>query len=121
MAAEDKKNAAQETEKQETALAEIADVEVLDDSNIVKLKKPLHGKDEIVFDFDKIKGSTLLKCEKKAKEMDSSIVVPQLSMVFQAHVAAAAASVKYDDIANLSAPDFMAVTLKISRFLNGAD
>ncbi len=120
MANEEKKNAAQETGEQEITL-EVVDGEVLDEKNIVKLKKPLRGKNELIFDFDKIKGSTLLKCEKKAKEIDNSIVVPQLSMAFQAHVAAAAASVKYDEIVNLSAPDFMAVTLKVNRFLNGAE
>ena len=95
--------------------------EVMDEGNVVKLTKPMNGRTELVFDFDKIKGATLLKCEKKAKETDSSIVVPQLSMTFQAHVAAAAVGARYDDIINLSAPDFMAVTLKVSRFLNGAE
>lgn len=98
-----------------------AEAEVVDESNIVQLSKPLRGKDELIFDFAKIKGSTLLKCEKKAKEVDNSIVVPQLSMAFQAHVAAAAASVKYDEIINLPGLDFMAVTLKVSRFLSGAE
>ena len=28
---------------------------------------------------------------------------------------------RYDDIINLPAPDFMAVTLKVSRFLSGAE
>ena len=59
--------------------------------------------------------------ENKAKEVDSSIVVPQLSMAFQAHVAAAAVGVKYDEIINLPGLDFMAVTLKVSRFLSGAE
>ena len=92
-----------------------------DDDRTIKLSKPLNGRVTIIFDFDKIKGATLLKCEKKAKEVDSSIVVPQLSMTFQAHVAAAALGMRYDDIINLPAPDFMAVTLKVSRFLSGAE
>lgn len=98
-----------------------AEAEVVDESSIVHLSKPLRGKDELIFDFAKIKGSTLLKCEKKAKEVDASIVVPQLSMAFQSHVAAAAAGVKYDEIINLPGADFMAVTLKVSRFLSGAE
>lgn len=97
------------------------DVEVLDENNIVNLKKPLNGRDSLILDFGKITGATLLKCEKKTREVDSSIVVPQLSGVFTAHVAAAAAGVRYDDIISLSAPDFTAVTNKVSRFLNGVE
>ena len=97
------------------------EAEIMDENKIIKLSKPMNGRTELVFDFDKIKGSTLLKCEKKTKDIDSSVVVPQLSMIFQAHVAAAALGMRYDDIINLPAPDFMAVTLKVSRFLNGAD
>ncbi len=120
--AEEKKNA--KTEEQETAAqpeGAATEENNVDDDRSIKLSKPLNGKTELVFDFDKIKGSTLLKCEKKAKEVDNSIVVPQLSMVFQAHVAAAALGMRYDDIINLPAPDFMAVALKVSRFLNGAE
>lgn len=119
--AEEKKIAkAEEQEAQETAVA-VADAEVLDEGKIIKLTKPMNGRNELVFDFDKIKGVTLLKCEKKAKEVDASIVVPQLSMVFQAHVAAAAVGARYDDIINLPGPDFMAVTMRVSRFLNNAE
>lgn len=116
--AEEKKNAT--TEEQETAIVP-AEAEVMDEEKVVKLTKPMNGRTELVFDFDKIKGATLLKCEKKTKEIDGSVVVPQLSMIFQAHVAAAAVGARYDDIINLSGPDFMAVTLKVSRFLNGAE
>ena len=116
--AEEKKNI--KAEEQETAIVP-AEAEVMDDEKVVKLTKPMNGRTELVFDFDKIKGATLLKCEKKSKESDGSVVVPQLSMIFQAHVAAAAVGARYDDIINLSGPDFMAVTLKVSRFLNGAE
>ena len=116
--AEEKENI--KAEEQEAAIVP-AEAEVMDEGKVVKLTKPMNGRTELVFDFDKIKGSTLLKCEKKTKDIDSSVVVPQLSMIFQAHVAAAALGARYDDIINLPAPDFMAVTLKVSRFLNGAD
>jgi len=119
MATDEKKMDETSTENAVEVVA--AEAEVVDESNIVQLSKPLRGKDELIFDFAKIKGSTLLKCEKKAKEVDNSIVVPQLSMAFQAHVAAAAAGVKYDEIINLPGLDFMAVTLKVSRFLSGAE
>ena len=119
MATDEKKM--DETSAENAVEVVAAAVEVVDESNIVQISKPLRGKDELIFDFAKIKGSTLLKCEKKAKEVDNSIVVPQLSMAFQAHVAAAAAGVKYDEIINLPGLDFMAVTLKVSRFLSGAE
>lgn len=110
------------TDEQETDTAvAVVEAEIMDDSKTVKLSKPMNGRTELVFDFDKIKGSTLLKCEKKTKDIDASVVVPQLSMVFQAHVAAAALGMRYDDVINLPAPDFMAVTLKVSRFLSGAE
>ena len=119
MATDEKK--IDETSAENAVEVVAAEAEVVDESNIVQLSKPLRGKDELIFDFAKIKGSTLLKCEKKAKEVDNSIVVPQLSMAFQAHGAAAAAGVKYDEIINLPGLDFMAVTLKVSRFLSGAE
>ena len=115
--AEEKKTT---TEEQEAAVIPV-EAEVMDDEKSIKLSKPLNGRTELVFDFDKIKGSTLLKCEKKTKDIDNTVVVPQLSMIFQAHVAAAALGMRYDDIINLPAPDFMAVTLKVSRFLSGAE
>ena len=120
---EEKKNVPEIEEKGnvQSDIVAAGDESIVEDDNVIKLSKPVHGRNTISFDFEKIKGSTLLKCEKKAKEVDNSIVVPQLSMVFQAHVAAAALGMRYDDIVNLPAPDFMAVTLKISRFLNGAD
>ena len=120
--AEEKKNA--KTEEQEAITqpeGAAAEEDTVDDDRSIKLSKPLNGKTELVFDFDKIKGSTLLKCEKKTKDIDNTVVVPQLSMVFQTHVAAAALGLRYDDIINLPAPDFMAVTLKVSRFLSGAE
>ncbi|MBE6091704.1 MAG: hypothetical protein E7201_00775 [Selenomonas ruminantium] len=98
----------------------VADEPKVDGENTIKLSNPINGRPSIVFDFSKIKGATLLMCEKKAKEVDNTIVVPQLSMVYQAHVAAAAAGMRYDDIINLSGPDFMAVTTRVSRFLNNA-
>ena len=89
------------------------------EENTLKLSKPLNGKQELVFDFDKITGHTLVKCTTLAKKDDPSMLVPSLSTAFQAHVAAAATGLKYDDILSLSAPDFVAVTLKVQGFLNG--
>lgn len=100
-------------EKNEKELAIPAD-------QIIKLAKALpDGSKTLVLDFDSVTGYTLLRCEKAAKQEDTSIVVPALSQVYQAHVAAVAANVKYDDILALSAKDFTAVMIKIQGFLLG--
>ena len=94
--------------------------EVIDDDNVVTLSKPLrNGETQLVFDFDKINGYTLINCEKRAKKEDPSMMVPSLSMVYQAYVAAVAAGVKYDDILGLSAKDFTAACVKAQAFLFG--
>jgi len=100
-----------------TDLEEV-NVEIVDEKNVLKLKKPLPGgSDTLIFDFDRINGYTLLKCEKLAKKEDSSIAYLPFSQVYQAFVAAAAAKVKYDDILNLDGADFVAVTTRAQGFL----
>ncbi|WP_297967238.1 hypothetical protein [uncultured Anaerovibrio sp.] len=103
----------------------VADValvpEVVDEKDVIHLKKPLpNGNTEIVFNFDKITGYVLLRCEKQARKEDPGLTIPLLSTVFQAFVAAAATKLRYDDIAGLSAPDFIAVTNKAANFLASA-
>ena len=88
---------------------------------VVELSRALpDGKKTLVLDFDNITGYTLLNCEKAAKKEDAGMVVPSLSQVYQAHVAAIAADVKYDDILALSARDFTAVMIKTQGFLLGS-
>ncbi|WP_297569502.1 hypothetical protein [uncultured Anaerovibrio sp.] len=95
--------------------------EVVDEKDVITLKKPLpNGNNEIIFNFDKINGYVLLKCEKQARKEDPGLTIPLLSTVFQAFVAAAATKLRYDDIAGLSAPDFIAVTNKTANFLASA-
>jgi hypothetical protein len=99
----------------------VVELEVVDDDKALKLSKPLsNGATELVFDFDRINGYTLIKCEKAAKKEDPAIAVQSLSLIFQAHVAAAAAKVRYDDILSLSAPDFTAACVKAQAFLLNA-
>lgn len=100
-----------------------AEVEVVDveDENVLNLSKPLpNGADKLIFDFDKLNGYTLIACEKRAKKEDNTIMVPSLSQVYQAYVAAAAAGVKVDDIFGLNANDFTAACIKAQGFLLGA-
>lgn len=110
------------TKEKEMTAVEPEVVEVMDNSNIMKLSKPLpDGKTEIVFDFDSLNGYKLLACMKQAKKKDPGMTVPALSMEYQANVAAAAAKLRYDDILNLSGPDFMAACLKAQNFLLPSD
>ena len=100
-----------------------AEVEVVDvdDENVLNLSKPLpNGAEKLVFDFDKINGYTLIACEKRAKKEDNTIMVPSLSQVYQAYVAAAAAGDKVDDILGLNMTDFTAACIKAQGFLLGA-
>ncbi len=92
----------------------------LPSDQVIHLSRALpDGKDTLYLDFDKITGYTLLKCEKEAKKQDASIVVPALSQVYQSHVAAVAAGIKYDDILYLPAKDFTAIMIKTQGFLLG--
>lgn len=92
---------------------------VLDDQKIELTRALPDGTKTLILDFDNVSGYTLLRCEKAAKKEDASIVVPALSQVYQAHVAAIAANVKYDDILALTAKDFTAVMIKTQGFLLG--
>lgn len=95
-------------------------VQTVPDDQKIELTRALpDGTKTLILDFDKVSGYTLLRCEKAAKKEDASIVVPALSQVYQAHVAAVAANVKYDDILALSAKDFTAVMIKTQSFLLG--
>lgn len=97
---------------------ELVNAEIVDQENILHLTKPLpNGQTEIYFDFTKLNGYALLACMNQAKKKDKLMAVPALSMEYQAMVAAAAAKMKYDDILNLSGPDFMAACLKAQNFL----
>lgn len=101
------------------AETEVLEAEVLDARNVVELTKPVDGKERIVLDFDKLTGGTLIKCATEAKKTDPAIIQFELSKTYQAHVAAAAAGLRYDDILGLAAPDFVAVTLRVQNFLFG--
>lgn len=95
-------------------------VQTVPDDQKIELTRALpDGTKTLILDFDNVSGYTLLRCEKAAKKEDASIVVPALSQVYQAHVAAIAANVKYDDILALTAKDFTAVMLKTQGFLLG--
>lgn len=92
--------------------------EVIDEANVIKLKKPLeNGVDRVVFNWDKVTGFILTKCYERAKKKEPAMTIPSTSMVYQAAVAAAASGLRYDDILSLSGSDFIAVTIKVQSFL----
>ncbi len=80
----------------------------------------IENKDELVFNYEALSGYSLIQCEKAAKKEDPTISVPSLSQIYQAHVAAAAAGVKVDDILSLPAKKFTKVTLEAQNFLLGS-
>lgn len=83
----------------------------------VTLVKEVNGLSELTFDWDKINGYELIKIERNAKKEDATMTVPALSQVYQAHVAAVATGLKYDEILTMPGQDFVAVTLKTQNFL----
>ena len=84
----------------------------------VTLSRPLpDGRTEVVLDFERVTGHVLIQCEKDAKKDDPSMLVPALSQSYQARIAAVAGKVKIDDILDLPADDFTAMTITVQSFL----
>ncbi len=89
----------------------------------IKLKKTIEYKGteykELELDLDGLTGTQLIKAKNQLSTntftMDN--ITPQLSMEFQARVAAEAANVPYDVILALSAKDFVQVTNAVRDFL----
>ena len=75
------------------------------------------GRKEVTFDFERVTGRVLIQCEKEAKKDDPSMLVPALSQSYQAQIAAVAGKVKVDDILDLPADDFTAMTITVQSFL----
>lgn len=95
------------------------EVSVIGEENILKLMKPVKDIQELVFDFDKINGYAMVKAAQMAKKTDRDMMIPSLSMTFQVMIASAATGIKYDDLLALGGADFVAMTNKVLRFLNG--
>lgn len=115
-----KKNIEMEPQEQAMKTVDTPEVTMIDKENIVKLSKPLpSGATTLVFDFDRLTGYTLIQCERNAKTLDKTMVLPSVSQTYQAFVAAAACGVKVDDIMGLSGRDFTTVLTKTTNFLFG--
>lgn len=107
--------------KKETVKKEVEKEVVNDAVENKELEMDNVNEGSVVLNFDKVTGYTLIKCEKEAKREDKEISVPSLSMVYQAHVAAAAAGVKVDDIYSLPGKEFSKICLEAQRFLLGSE
>lgn len=91
--------------KKENEEAKVVEAEVIQDKQmalpsdqVIHLTRALpDGKDILYLDLIKLRD---IPCSnvKRSKKQDASIVVPALSQVYQSHVAAVAAGIKYDDI-----------------------
>lgn len=94
----------------------------------LELKKPIKHNDveysELDFDFEGLTGMQVLKAREGMTSGLSSYVeglVPQLSMEFQARLAAEAAKVPYEVITMLPASAFIQVTTEARNFLGIMD
>lgn len=94
----------------------------------LELKTPVKHKDveysELDFDFEGLTGVQVLKAREAMTSSLSSYVeglVPQLSMEFQARLAAEAAKVPYEVITLLPAAAFIQVTTQAKLFLGVRD
>lgn len=97
------------------------EVTVIKEENVQKLMKALGERTELIYDFEKINGRVLLECARRAGQEDKTMLIPNLSMVYQAMVGAKATGLKYDEVLNLSGADFNGLTLRVMRFLNGLE
>ena len=104
----------EEMNKVETVVESVPAVE------ITPVVEPV-AKKAIELNFDNVTGYTLIRCEKAAKKEDPNISVPSISLTYQAHVAAAAAGVKVDDIYALPGKEFTKVCLDTQNFLLGSE
>lgn len=94
----------------------------------LELKTPVKYNDveylELDFDFDGLTGAQVLKAREGMTSGLSSYVeglVPQLSMEFQARLAAQAAKVPYEVITMLPASAFLKITTEARSFLGVGD
>ena len=107
---------------EEDKAMEAVETEVLDESNVVKLKKPLaDGRTEIVLNFDKLTGAALIMCERKTRQMDKTLTFAASTIIYSAHLAAVAAGMPYAELLKMPAPDFSAVLAATQRFLGGME
>ncbi len=75
---------------------------------------------ELSFDWDKVNGYALIRCEKNARKQNPGIMVLMLDQTYQAYVAAVATDLQVDDIFSLSGSDFQAALMVVLNFLTSS-
>lgn len=87
----------------------------------IKLSKPLkinqQDVNEVVLDFNKITGATLLSAEREARTRGEDSMSVFVSMQYQAIVAAKIIGVPVEDIEELPGNDFKNIVLSVANFL----
>ena len=87
----------------------------------IKLSKPITVKGaevkELNLDFDKLTGNDIINASREAQLLGENIVIPEFSKQYLAIVAAKASGVNVEDINNLPARDFTAITIAVQNFL----
>lgn len=87
----------------------------------IKLSKPLkinqQDVNEVVLDFNKITGATLLVAEREARTRGEDSMSVFVSMQYQAIVAAKIIGVPVEDIEELPGNDFKNIVLSVANFL----
>lgn len=87
----------------------------------IKLSKPLkinqQDVNEVVLDFNKITGATLLAAEHEARTRGEDSMSVFVSMQYQAILAAKIIGVPVEDIEELPGNDFKNIVLSVANFL----
>jgi len=87
----------------------------------IKLSQPITVKGtevkELNLDFDKLTGNDIINASREAQLLGENIVVPEFSKQYLAIVAAKASGINVEDINNLPARDFTAITIAVQNFL----
>ena len=87
----------------------------------IHLSKPLKIKGEdvkdIVLDFDKITGRTMMELESRCRALGDGTPDLTFSMRYQTMMAAKAAGMNYDDLLDLSGKDMTSVFAAVKAFL----
>lgn len=91
----------------------------------VKLSEPIHvdGKEikEINLNLSSLKGRDIIAADREARMHGVTGLNPLFTQEGLLIVASKACGIKYDDLLQLSAPDFMDLTMRVQNFLMGLD
>lgn len=77
--------------------------------------------ESMTFNFEKLTGRDIEKVEQEMRQGNYNMIVPEVSKIFQARIAARAAQVGSDVIQSLPLKDYTKITGEARNFLLGAD